>query len=160
MKAWLVYGLYLMLAAGISGMITAYLRFNDPPPHPHNHALAEDSISGSDADLGELTITVLREDGAMDTITFPSDSHITTIGNALWIGMEGDNGDVYENFVAGPGDEIIAVSTEKSIEAVGPTAIPEAPQPPEGPGPEPPPPKFDDVAELAEYFESIGVGVD
>ena len=150
MRGLVFYGACFVLVAALSGLVTAYLRLNDSAPPVHTN-VAEAAPPVND-NSGPVNITVIREDGTVDTLVFPAGSHIFSLGGQTWIGFQDEQGNVYDYILTEkPGDVVVFAGSNTSQPAFGPTPIPGATAPPRGPGPAPTP-ISNDPAEVAEWL--------
>lgn len=150
MRGLVFYGACFVLVAALSGLVTAYLRLNDSSPHVHTN-IAEAAPAAS-APLDPVKITVIREDGTIDTLVFPAGSHTFSLGGQTWIGFVDEQGNAYDYILTEkPGDVLLFAGPGPAKPAFGPTPIPGATAPPQGPGPAPTP-ISGDPAEFAEWL--------
>ncbi len=136
MRGIVFYGACFVLVAVLSGLVTAYLRLNDSSPHVNTN-VAEAAPPVND-NSGPVNITVIREDGTIDRLVFPAGSHPFSLGNQTWIGFQDEQGNAYDYILTEKsGDVVIFGGLGPAQPAFGPTPIPGATAPPQGPGPAP-----------------------
>lgn len=81
---------------------------------------------------------MLRANGVVDTLSFPAGAQTFQIGGQTWVGWADSDGNSHD-YVLTPdaGDVVLSAGAGVVKPALGPTAIPNATQPPPGPGPAP-----------------------